>query len=391
MKRNLFSILILTLAATGFAIPVNAETASADLQRYGLRDLTNGQTIISQNIEAHNGDEIEFSLRVVNSSTLSARDVQLQVYLPFGMRVVAGSIKVDGVILDSNVANGIVLGNIGAGGQRDIVFRAIPGSNLDRFYEIPAQISGNNIGTITKFATINVSPRTSASTPLPTPPGTPASTPTPSPGLTSTIPTPIVTTKIITKIVYVYAEKESVSIMKVGRNVTDKQQISSTNIDAKPGDELEFSIQITSSSNKVITNVVLKDTLPEQVDYIFNPTRTDQQIVSDQLFRKGFSLGNLQPKESRVVRYHVRVLEKEWFSTTETELKNVSEMRATNAHTATASASIFVKKDGGNFLGGVIAFSGFTLYLLIILGALAILFLTFWLQEKRKPRSQLTF
>ena len=215
--------------------------------------------------------------------------------------------------------------------------------------------------------------------PTPTPYITPGSTP---------IPTTIVKTIVTTKVVYVYAEKEEMTIIKVGRNVTDGQEVPTKQISARPGDELEFSIQLTSDSTKTINNIVIKDTLPEQIDYIFNSARMGQQLISDRIFREGFSIGRLSPKETRVFHYRARVLPEYHFEPGEVEIENVSEARATNTNTVTDSASIFVKKGGLPVLGGLLSFAGFWIYMLILLIAMGILFLVFWLQDKKRMKAQ---
>lgn len=370
MSRAIAFILMLVIITLSFVTPAHADRAEVDLRLYGVRRANQLQAGYLQSIDARVGDEIEFSLGVVNPSSPTAHDVRVNVYLPFGMRVVADSIKINGIPFSSNtLSGGIAIGQIREGEQKTVIFRATPGSNREGFYDIQGQISGGNIGTITKYITINISPR--------------MITPVPTPLLT---PTSIAKTKVAPKIVY--AAKEELTIVKVGRNVTAGQQVPTKEISARPGDELEFFIQITAISAKTIENVTIKDLLPEQVDYVFNSTRLDKQVVSDQIFREGFSLGHLQPKETKTVHYRARLLPINSFQAKETELKNVSEARATNADLVTDAAHIFVNKNADGFLGGVLIFTGsaFYIYVLILLAALTGLFLTFWIQEKRRPR-----
>lgn len=378
MSKITATFILIIAVALGLAAPASADRAEVVLQFYGMRNISQGQNGYSQNVEANVKDEVEFSLVIIAISSVTARDVRVNVYLPFGMRVVADSMKINGASSNNNaVNNGVVVGDIGTGEQKTVTFRAIPGNNLEGFYGIQGQVSGGNTGTTTKTVVMNILSQTATLIPTSSLMPIPTSTP---------VLTPRSTSLIKTKIVHVYAEKENVTVVKVGRNVTAGQRVPTREVGARPGEELEFSVQITSASDKEIRNIIVKDTLPEQIEYVPGSARVDNQMIGDQIFREGVSLSRLRPKETKTVGYQARLLPKDSFQKVETELKNIFEVKTANANLTTASASIFVKKDRSVLLGGVLALAGFTSYLLILLAALATLFFTFWIQEKRRPR-----
>ncbi len=388
-KIIVFSIILGVVLSSTAVVNADLSDGGVSIQRYSLRNLTRNSGVISQNIETAPGDDLEFSIGVINTSQSVARDTQVRVYLPLNMQVISGSLRIGGATSGANfVSNSILLGNLGPLEQKDIFFRAIPGTVMAGLYGIQAQVSAGNFGTDTKFAWINVLPRTAFLIGVPTPTYSPTPTPYVAPApVTTPAPTTIVKTVVTTKIVYVYAEKEEMTIAKVGRNVTDGEEVPTKQISARPGDELEFSIQLTSASTKTINNVVIKDTLPEQIDYIYNSARMGQQLINDQIFRKGFSIGSLSPKETRIFTYRARVLPEYHFEPGEIEVKNISEAKATNANTVNDSASIFIKKDGLPLLGGLLSFAGFWIYMLILLVAMGLLFLIFWLQDRKRIKS----
>lgn len=396
-KTVIFSIILGIILLTAAVSSADFGTGRVEIQRYNLRNLTRNTGLAAQRIEVASGDEIEFFIGVLNTSDNIAPDVQLRIYLPFGLEIVAGSLRIGGTTSGANIlSTGIPLGNLSAREQKDVTFKAIPGSTMNGFYDIQTQLSSGSRGSTTEFVWINVLPRTAFLNNSTPPPTTPTPTPipvyswTPTPYVIPTItPTPITVAKttVTTKIVYVYAEREEMTIVKVGRNVTEGQEVPTKQINTHPGDELEFSIQLTSVSDKTITGIVIKDTLPEQIDYIFNSARMGQQLISDQVFREGLSIGTLKPKETKTYRYRARVLPAQYFEAGELELKNISEAKAVNANTVTDFASIFVKRGGLPVLGGLLSFTGFWIYMLILLVAMGLLFLIFWLQDKKRTKA----
>lgn len=388
----ILGIMLLTAAVSGADFGIG----SVEMQRYHLRNLTRNTGVVSQKIETAPGDEIEFSVGVLNTSDSITPNVQLRIYLPFGMEAVTGSLRIGGTTSGANILSAsIPLGNMGAREQKDVIFRVTPGSTLG-LYSIQAQLSSENRGTTTEFVWINILPRTAflSNPPAPTPTPTPVfySTPTPTfypPALPIIVspPTPTIKTVVTTKTVYVYVEKEEMHISKMGRNLTAGQKELTKQINAHPGDELEFSIQLISDSDRTIYGVIIKDTLPEQIDYIFNSARLGQQLISDKVFREGFSVGSLKPRETKTYHYRARVLPAQYFDAGEVTLKNISAVKATNGQATVDSASILVKKGGPLLLGGLLSLAGFWIYMLVLLIALGILFLIFWLQEKKRRKT----
>lgn len=96
-------------------------------------------------------------------------------------------------------------------------------------------------------------------------------------------------------------------IVKKVQNVTAKSELSDANdansaVNAKPGDILNYVITVSNAQTKDdgqndMTNTVLKDTLPEGVELVSNPSA--RQITEN--------LGTLKPKQSVTKEYQVKV------------------------------------------------------------------------------------
>ncbi|MDO8495541.1 MAG: hypothetical protein Q7S32_03415 [bacterium] len=407
MKRLLAFVLMLLIISLSGAVSVSAAPApaSVDIENYGFRS----QGVLFQNLDVRNGNQVEVVVSLRNNSSNTAQGVRLNVYLHYSMREVQGSVKINGLLASGSATTGIIVGSMAAGEKKEISFKATPGGSMEGDTEIQAQVSGSNIGTITKFAFINVLPRTTLptptpiTTPAPTPNPTPVYTPTPTPVFTRTpAPTPKITSKTPTPTpitqtptptptgtVYIYGDRVSMSVIQVGRNITEEQQVPTKEITARPGDELEFSIQLTSNSDQVIKNIVITDRLPDQVDYIYNTTRMNDQTINDDVVRGGFIYGDLQPREIKSITYRVRILPDPQFEKGEVELQNIVEIISDNATTAKDTTKIFVKEKQSRLLSGLLSPSGLGLYLVIFMAALVTLFLTFWVQERKKTRTLL--
>lgn len=96
-------------------------------------------------------------------------------------------------------------------------------------------------------------------------------------------------------------------IVKKVQNVTAKGELSDANnassaVAAKPGDILNYVITVSNAQTKDdgmndMTNTVLKDTLPEGVELVSNPSA--REITEN--------LGTLKPKQSVTKEYQVKV------------------------------------------------------------------------------------
>ncbi len=97
------------------------------------------------------------------------------------------------------------------------------------------------------------------------------------------------------------------TIVKKVQNVTSKSDLSDANdagsaVAAKPGDILNYVITVsnaqTSDDGKNdMVNTVLKDTLPDGVEFVSNPT---ERTINE-------NLGTLKPKQSVTKQYQVKV------------------------------------------------------------------------------------
>ena len=141
-KIIVFSIILGVIFSSAAFASADLNSGGVSVQRYSLRNLTRNSGVISQNIEAAAGDEIEFSIGTINTSQVIARDTQLHVYLPLNMQVISGSLRIGGATSGANfVSNTILLGNLNSLEQKDVSFRAVPGASMDGLYGIQGQVS----------------------------------------------------------------------------------------------------------------------------------------------------------------------------------------------------------------------------------------------------------
>ena len=205
---------------------------------------------------------------------------------------------------------------------------------------------------------------------------TPTPTPTPLPSPT----TPVVIQQLV------YVNSNFVDVIKLGKNLTAGQKTATKQITAVPGDELEFQIKITSTSSKKVSKVFVKDSLPEQIDYIFNSSRMENSILDTDIVRQGVSIDSLKPNESRTITYRARVLPADEFSDMDGkdfEVENSVTVTGENMPTAKDKVKIMIDLKGTrNLLGGLL-FAGGN-WLLLILAVFVVLVLFFLLREEKK-------
>lgn len=389
------------------ALPAGRSTASAEIsadvemQRYGARNLSKNESAYSQNVQAVTGDDLEFSINVRNTSANLATGLTLYVYLPTGFPLDNNSISVDGTRTGGNISNGLFLGNLNAGTQRDIIFRTKINSSYTGYGGIQALIAGDNFNTDSKYVSItsnggnnntDVSGSTTYYTPTPTP-------------------------------YYNYNQNSFLSTSVMGRNLTKQEVNWQKNIKAEPGDLLEFSIMISNNSFTTARNVRVKDVL----DSLLDPVPSSNALFSDRLW-----IGDLNYQENKFVKFQVRVQNASQFGKDVLVLSSTAQVTADNNPQITDNASISVstkqgeskpvaatvatsnKTSGGqkvasvqtnqkvaltvpketpktaskNFLFGTIAFGSFWLLIFLMLIAFIIFLIIALLQEKKKSKEK---
>lgn len=373
MNTRIFIVFgLLGLLVAPLSALANHNDADIELTRYGVRNVSQKEANFTSATEVAVGETVEFSMIIENnSSSISGKDVKASIFLPVGFRLIPTS------AFDKTDSKNINVGIIKAGQQKEILMQASPDEDNEGAHRIQGQVSGSNLGTLNETVTLTVLPRSRATT-------SKKNTKTTSKTASQTVITS--TTNTVTDTRIVYLGKDGLKIVKVGRNITAGQKTSTKEITAEPGDELEFSIQLTSQIDEPIEEITIKDRLPIQLDYIFNSSQLNKLAVEDDIIREGVTIDRLEAEEKRTLVFRARVLPASAFEEEEEKLVSTAqiEIGGNLINSDTAAVFVKIKNESNRALGGLFPASGFGLYFTLTLIALVIMLFTFWQQEKRR-------
>lgn len=377
-------------------------SASVDIQRYGARNLTRGESVYSQNATALEGDELEFSVNVRNVSSNQANGAVLYVYLPIGFPLDSNSVFINGTRTGGNISNGLFLGNIDSNLQKDVVFRTKVNGYFSGYAAIQGLVTGDNFNSSTKYVSVTKNgshPDNTINNYSPT--YTPAPTPAPIP------------------------QSNLLGISLMGKNLTKPDTGWQKNIKAEPGDLIQFSIMLTANSSTAVRNIYLKDTLDSFLDFVSGSVKINDSVASDSLISGQLLAGDLTVSAVKFIKFQAQVRNAPQFGKDPIVLSNMVQVWAENFPLISDSASLSVavkqpaatlapvakttisknaaiaaktplvipkedpKKTGqSNFLTGVIGFGSLWLLIILILIAL-IIFLTISLDREKKKNKEL--
>ena len=89
-------------------------------------------------------------------------------------------------------------------------------------------------------------------------------------------------------------------------NLTLRETTMSSLVNAGEGDVLEFAVRIRNVSSSA-GPVTLRSALPPELTYLAGSTRSDGNTAPDGVARSGISIGTLEPREERTVRFKTQV------------------------------------------------------------------------------------
>src|SRR3989338_10750833 len=145
MKKLYFSLILVFFLGLAIFSPFLSASAvissTVDIQRYGSRNISRSESVYSQNVTILEGEELEFSVNVRNTSSNQANGAVLYVYLPVGFPLDSNSIYIDGTRTGGNISNGLYLGNINTNLQKDIIFKTKVNSYFNGYAAIQALIA----------------------------------------------------------------------------------------------------------------------------------------------------------------------------------------------------------------------------------------------------------
>lgn len=142
------------------------------------------------------------------------------------------------------------------------------------------------------------------------------------------------------------------SITKLGRNISKGESSDSASIKAAPNDTIDFALRIRNTSTTTINNVIVRDVLPANFQYIYRSTSVNGiAIADDQLIGNGINIGSLQGGQEVVVRYSAAVRDAYAFAKGVTSLTNLAFVRGDSIGETSAQLPIAIYN--GSVLGTI--------------------------------------
>jgi uncharacterized repeat protein (TIGR01451 family) len=246
---------------------------------------------------------VEFSLRVSALGTGTVNSVIVRDALPAGLTYVPGSTTVDNVTAaDGIVSSGINIGDMAAGRTITVRFRATVAAA--GFFT-----SGTTSLTNTGYAR-----------------GTNASE--------------------VSDVAFVTVVNSpsslSISLTKMGRNVSRGQTGENSPVYSSPAQIIEFIIHVRNTSASSLTNVVLRDVLPQEITFIPGSVRIGGVVMADVLTSTGLSLGTLIAGQEVIVTFSGTVAQASALPAGTTTVLNTVTVTATNVPTLSAQLPIII-------------------------------------------------
>lgn len=180
----------------------------------------------------------------------------------------------------------------------------------------------------------------------------------------------------------------ALNVQKNARNTTTGQTTWQNSVDAKPGDRLEFRIEV-SASGQMVNNITVSDVLPSQLTHEQNSLKIDGQTVSGDI-RNGISVGNIAEGDSKIITFAAVIKSADNFTFGVTPLTNVGLARSSTVSAQSDSAVIRVQKAA--VLGAATSVStGTTEYLFLTMIITFMMSLAIYLSWRRFERSPSPF
>lgn len=244
------------------------EDENADLEINKLvRNITDGNSF-TNSVHAEYNDELEFSLEVHSDGNGTAEDVRVWDNLPSYLTYISGSTTVDGSYRGDGVTTGgISIGDMYSGETNTIKFKV----------RVSSQYNNDNEITLTNYGYADAD-----------------------------------NTDYVYDTAQIILEGEeygeaNLRINKLVRNITNSTGFYDS-VNAKPGDEVEFSIEVSSIGSKAANNVRVWDTLPLGLNYISGSTTINGSYFSDGVVNNGIYIGTINSGVSKEIRFKAKVI-----------------------------------------------------------------------------------
>lgn len=255
-------------------------------------------------VSARPNETIEFILRVTTSGNTTATNIRVWDNLPAGLRYLNGTTTVDGNgnYGDSITTGGITIGSAYGARTFTVRFQArvedVYSASYITYTNI-AYTSADNAGTQSDTAYVNVNRDNGGNNP---------------------------TYQLV--------------ITKTGRNISKGEVQIKNTVNAAPNDTLEFFINVRSTAGVVLNNVIIRDVLPANLQYINNTTSINNNATLDGIVAGGINVGTLNPGQEVTIRFNAVVRPQEYFAKGVTPLTNIAYTKADNAAEISAQMPI---------------------------------------------------
>ncbi|MBI3304819.1 DUF11 domain-containing protein [Candidatus Parcubacteria bacterium] len=253
-------------------------------------------------------ETVEFSVRVSSTGTAPAQNISVQDFLPGGLTLISGSVRLDGNAQPDAIATGIAVGTMPSGTSRTLTFQA----NVR-----DASFFAAGVTTLTNFATANASSASSQSD----------------------------TANVLVTVNPAPVPSPNLSVFKTVRNVTRNEISFVKSTGADPAQELEFSIRIDSTGTTSAQNVTVSDFL-DRMTYVAGTTRLDNATTTDGIASGGLAIGPIPNGTSRTVMFRAQIRDASQFAAGTSVLTNTATASATNVPIRQDTATIIVTVGG---------------------------------------------
>lgn len=271
-KKALFGVFtvlaILALSLQLFSQVQSCQASNLDFNiQKTVRNITAGQGYFSESINANNNDQIAFHLQIINTGNTTLNNIIVRDNLPSFISYNSGTTLSDGAYMNDGVTSGgINVGSLGVGSSRLITFQATVsgssgiygGQTLTNYgYARADQVSEHS-----DTATVYLSGQSSSS--------------------------------------------GNINIIKYVRNSTAGQTglLASTN--AKAGDRVVFTIQV-SSFGQTANNVRTWDILPAGLTLVQGTVQMNNSYVSDNQLSSSIYLGTMSGNLTTYITFQATV------------------------------------------------------------------------------------
>ncbi len=257
-------------------------------------------------ITASPGDLIRYSVEVTSTGKNEVKNTLVKASIPGKVVFQDGSLTVDGQRMSGDFfGRGLDIGTLAAGQSKTLSF--------DAMVVTQSQFTPNSQETLTSSVVVQ---------------GVGVMAKTGSVSLT------VGAGKVVSEM----------SLDMNARNITKNTGLS-RNLEANPGDTVEFRLVAISTGEGVASGVKIADSLPGAFEYISGTTKVDGSFTADGIVGNGISLGNLERNSSRVIVFSAKVSESYEYSIGENYFQNIGKLVASNVTAMTDYLDVKVTRE----------------------------------------------